>query len=190
MPKDDAPPANPPQKLIAVSLRRERGRAGLSLTEVARRADIGKSTLSQLESGTGNPSLETLWALCVALDIPFARLLDPPRPRVQVLRANEGPVVASQDADYRATLLAACPTGARRDVYRIAAEPGRRRISEPHMPGVIEHVVLSAGRALVGLADEPVELHPGDYIAYPADASHVFEALAPGTWATLVSEHL
>src|SRR5580693_4492905 len=77
-----------PLELIAASLRRERRRTGLSLTEVARRAGIAKSTLSQLESGTGNPSLETLWAICVALDAPFSRLLDPPRPRVQVIRAR------------------------------------------------------------------------------------------------------
>src|SRR5947207_1625108 len=59
-----------PLELIASSLRRERRRSGLSLTELARRAGIAKSTLSQLESGTGNPSLETLWAICVALDVP------------------------------------------------------------------------------------------------------------------------
>src|ERR1700683_1234530 len=150
-----------PLELIAASLRRERRRTGLSLTEVARRAGIAKSTLSQLESGTGNPSLETLWAICVALDAPFSRLLDPPRPRVLVIRADEGPTVAAAHASYQATLLAACPPGARRDVYRIAAEPGPPRVSEAHMPGVIEHVVLSSGRALVGVAGEAVELGPG-----------------------------
>ena len=178
-----------PLELIAASLRRERRRTGLSLTEVARRAGIAKSTLSQLESGTGNPSLETLWAICVALDAPFSRLLDPPRPRVQVIRADEGPTVSAAQADYQATLLAACPPGARRDVYRIAAEPGHARVSDPHMPGVMEYVVLSAGRALVGVAGEPVELGPGDYISYPGDIPHVFEALSPGTLAVLVSEH-
>jgi transcriptional regulator with XRE-family HTH domain len=178
-----------PLELIAAALRRERRRTGLSLTEVARRAGIAKSTLSQLESGTGNPSLETLWAICVALDAPFSRLLDPPRPRVQVIRADEGPTVSAAQADYQATLLAACPPGARRDVYRIAAEPGHARVSEAHMPGVMEHVVLSAGRALVGVAGEPVELGPGDYICYPGDLKHVFEALEPRTLAVLVSEH-
>jgi transcriptional regulator with XRE-family HTH domain len=184
------PPAGPPLELIAASLRRERRRTGLSLTEVARRAGIAKSTLSQLESGTGNPSLETLWAICIALDTPFARLLDPPRPRVRVLRADEGPTVSAAQADYQATVLAACPPGARRDLYRIAAEPGHPRVSEAHMPGVMEHVVLSAGRALVGVADEPVELGPGDYICYPGDIRHVFEALEPGTLAVLLSEHI
>ena len=62
-------PAAPPLEIIAVSLRRERERAGLTLTELAKRAGIAKSTLSQLESGTGNPSVETLWALGVALGV-------------------------------------------------------------------------------------------------------------------------
>jgi transcriptional regulator with XRE-family HTH domain len=174
--------AKAPLELIAASLRRERHRSGLSLTEVARRAGIAKSTLSQLESGTGNPSLETLWAICVALDAPFSRLLDPPQPQVLLIRADEGPTVAAAEADYQATLLAACPPGARRDVYRIRAEPGHARASEPHMPGVVEHVVIGAGRALVGVAGQPAELGPGD-------VPHVFEALEPGTQAVLVSEH-
>ena len=176
-------------EVIAASLRRERRRTGLSLTEVARRAGIAKSTLSQLESGVGNPSLETLWAICVALDAPFSRLLDPPRPHIQVIRADEGPTVAAAEADYQATLLAACPPGARRDVYRIQAEPGHARASEPHMPGVVEHVVIGSGRALVGVAGEPTELRPGDYIRYPGDVPHVFEALEPRTQAVLLSEH-
>src|ERR1700727_3719552 len=116
-----------PLEVIAASLRRERRRTGLSLTEVARRAGIAKSTLSQLESGTGNPSLETLWAICVALDVPFSRLLDPPRPRTQVIRAAEGPTVTAAQADYQATLLAAVSPAVRCDVYRIAAEPGHAR---------------------------------------------------------------
>ena len=107
-----------------------------------------------------------------------------------MIRADEGPTIASAEADYRATLLASCPPGARHDVYRIEAEPGQARASEPHMPGVVEHVVLSTGRALVGVTGEPAELGPGDYIRYPGDVAHVFEALEPGTLAVLLSEHV
>ncbi|MDU6439694.1 MAG: helix-turn-helix transcriptional regulator, partial [Pantoea sp.] len=72
-----------PITIIANGLVRERQRAGLSLAEVARRAGIAKSTLSQLEAGNGNPGIETLWALCVALNIPFARLMEPEEKRMQ-----------------------------------------------------------------------------------------------------------
>lgn len=47
-----------PISVIAKSTVRERLRTGLSLAEIARRAGIAKSTLSQLESGNGNPSLK------------------------------------------------------------------------------------------------------------------------------------
>lgn len=176
--------------LISASIRRERERAGLSMAELARRAGIAKSTLSQLESGAGNPSVETLWALGAALEVPFSRLVDPPRPHVRVIRAGEGPVTYAERADYAATLLASCPPGARRDIYRITAEPGEPRISDPHIPGSVEHLVLGAGRALVGPVEAPVELGPGDYVTYPGDALHVFEALAPGTAAVIVMEHV
>src|SRR5438046_1610973 len=79
---------------------------------------------------------------------------------------------------------------ARRAIYRIQAEPGDARASEPHMTGVVEHVVVGAGRALAGVAGEAAELRPGDYIRYPGDVPHVFEALEPGTLAVLLSEHI
>ncbi|KNB53298.1 helix-turn-helix domain-containing protein [Streptomyces caatingaensis] len=182
-------PNRAPLDRIAASLRRERERAGLSLTELARRAGIAKSTLSQLESGGGNPSVETLWALGVALDVPFSRLVDPPRPRVTVLRLGEGAAVPSERADYTATLLASCPPHARRDLYLLQVEPGSARESDPHMPGTTEHAVVAAGRALIGPLDAPVELGPGDYIAYPGDAPHTCRALEAGTVIVLAMEH-
>lgn len=176
--------------LIAASIRRERGRAGLSLTELARRAGIAKSTLSQLESGVGNPSVETLWALGSALGVPFSRLVDLPRPTVRVIRSGEGPAAYSERANYAATLLASCPPNARRDIYRIQVQPGEPRLSEPHMPGTAEHVVLSTGRALVGPAGQPADLSPGDYITYPGDAPHIFKALETDTTAVMIMEHI
>ncbi|WP_269802744.1 helix-turn-helix domain-containing protein [Actinocorallia populi] len=176
-------------KTIAAAIRRERERAGLTLTELARRAGLAKSTLSQLESGTGNPSVETIWALGMALGVPFSRLVEPARPRTHLIRAGEGPVTRSQEADYTATLLSSCPPATRRDLYRITAEPGSPRDSRPHQPGTVEHVILSTGRALAGPLDSPVELHPGDYLTYPGDTPHTFAALTPATTAVLAMEH-
>jgi transcriptional regulator with XRE-family HTH domain len=176
--------------VIAESLQRERKRVGISLAELARRAGIAKSTLSQLESGSGNPSVETLWALAVTLDVPFTRLVESPRPKVQIIRADEGMSFASEHSAYVAKVLSASPPNARRDIYLVNAQPGAPREADPHRPGVFEHVVLSAGRALVGTCEEPVELRPGDYIGYPGDVPHIFKALQPDTVAVLISEHI
>ncbi|AID27669.1 DNA-binding protein [Salmonella bongori serovar 48:z41:-- str. RKS3044] len=177
-----------PISVIARSLVRERRRTGLSLAEIARRAGIAKSTLSQLEAGNGNPSLETLWSLCVALDIPFARLLEPQEQKTQVIRRGEGMKVVAEQAHYQAILLAACPPGARRDIYLLLTQPGADRVSHPHPSGSVEHIIVTQGKALVGLTDAAEELAEGDYICYPGDQSHIFKALEPDTQAILVLE--
>jgi transcriptional regulator with XRE-family HTH domain len=179
----------PPLATIAAALRRERDRAGISLAELARRAGLAKSTLSQLEGGTGNPSIETLWSLGVALGVPFSRLVEPPVPAVRVVRAGEGPRLRADRAEFMATLLAAGSAHARRDLYVMELEPGQAREAEAHLSGSVEHVVIAAGRMKAGPADEPVELGPGDYAAFPGDVAHHYEALEPGTWAVLVMEH-
>ncbi|MDP1183762.1 transcriptional regulator, partial [Klebsiella pneumoniae] len=74
-------------------------------------------TLSQLEPGNGTPSLETLGSLCVALDIPVARLLEPQVNKKHVIRRGEGTKVVAEQANDQAILLAACQPGARRDIY-------------------------------------------------------------------------
>jgi transcriptional regulator with XRE-family HTH domain len=176
--------------LVSMSLRRERARAALSLTELARRAGIAKSTLSQLESGTGNPSLETLWALGTALGVPLSRLIDPPRSDIRVIRADEGVVMQAERDPYEAAMLASCPPGARRDIYRVSAAPGTAHRARAHTAGTVEHLVLGAGRVLAGPEGAAVELGPGDYLRYPGDVPHIFHALEPHTVGIIVMEHV
>jgi quercetin dioxygenase-like cupin family protein len=96
--------------------------------------------------------------------------------------------VAAELANYKAVLLATCPPGARRDIYLLMTQPGADRISQPHSPGAVEHIIITQGQALVGLVEEPFTLNAGDYISYPADQEHIFRALEADTQAVLVSE--
>ncbi|GAA3651042.1 helix-turn-helix domain-containing protein [Microbacterium marinilacus] len=173
---------------IARTLRREREAAGLSISELARRAGVSKATVSQLENGSGNPSVETLWAIGVALGVPFAVLVDQQAGAPTLIRVADLSGVPSAAAPYSATLLSASPPGARRDVYLIQAEPGEPRRSLPHHAGTTEHVILISGGARIGPDDATIELSPGDYLSYAGDVPHVFEALVPGTSAVMISE--
>jgi DNA-binding XRE family transcriptional regulator len=52
---------------IGRDLRRKRQKAGLTQTEVARRAEIRLETLSRLENGHGNPTLATVKRILLAI---------------------------------------------------------------------------------------------------------------------------
>ncbi|MEQ3549958.1 XRE family transcriptional regulator [Pseudonocardia nematodicida] len=179
----------PPLETIALAIRRERERLGISSAELARRAGIAKSTLSQLEAGTGNPSVETLWAIAVVADVPFSALVDPPASSIRVVRAHERPAVRSEDSPFTGALLSACPPGARRDVHVITSEPGEPRRADPHLPGTIEHLVVASGRWSAGPDGEEVDLDPGDYLTFPGDRPHAYRAHSPGATAVLVMEY-
>jgi transcriptional regulator with XRE-family HTH domain len=178
-----------PLEQIAAAVHRERERANLSLGEVARRAGIAKSTLHQLEAGTGNPSVETLWALAVALNVPFHRLMElgggPPR----VIRAGEGPSIPSEQGDYVGTLLSSCPPGARRDIYLITIGAGVVRRADAHIPGSVEHVLVMSGTLRCGPVGQTVDLAPRDFATFPGDVPHLYEAVDEDTALTLVMEH-
>lgn len=179
-----------PLQEIAAGVRAERQRAGVSLSELARRAGISKLTLSQVEAGTGNPSVETLWAIATALGIPFSRLVAidehaPPR----LVRAAERAPIGATDSEFAAALLAAGRRDERRDLYVVVLDDARPRDAEPHPRGSVEHVVVGAGRVRVGPADRLTDLEVGDYLSFPGDVPHRYEALEAGSWFVLVMQH-
>ena len=79
---------------IARNLRRLRTEQNLSISGLADRAGVSKSTLSNLERGIGNPSIDTLWAVARVLGVPFATLFEEDDPTaVDVLRFEDAPEV-------------------------------------------------------------------------------------------------
>ncbi len=175
---------------VASSVRDHRIRDGRSLAELAAAAGIGKSTLHAIEAGDANPSIETIWALAQALDVPFGELLDPPGPAVRVVRAGEGPrVEAAEGAGMVAHLIATTARGARTEWYVLDLDAGPSRNATGHSPGVVEHVYLVAGRLRVGPEDDAIELGPGDLATFPADVHHRYDALQEGTRALLLLEY-
>lgn len=153
-----------------VKLRREQ--RGLSLTELARRADLGKGTLSHLESGKGNPTLDTLDALARALGIPLSDLLTPQRDAdVAVVRAEPAP-----DDEFSRQFLARLGGGHSLELWRLHMPPGEVFDGVPHAPGTIEHILLIAGSLEAGPTDAPVALQPGDLVAFGGHVPHRYVA--------------
>jgi transcriptional regulator with XRE-family HTH domain len=171
---------------VAANLRRLRAERGMSTVALARQSGVARATLAQLEAGRGNPTLETLYALANALGVGLAELIAATRgPAVEVVRAAEGPQVSG--VAVRARLVARASPRGPLELYALALRAGRRQLSQPHPAGVVEHVLVHTGRALVGPESAPVELGPGDYARYRADVPHVYEAVEP-VGATLLIE--
>jgi transcriptional regulator with XRE-family HTH domain len=179
-----------PVGAVAENLRRLRAEAGRSLGDIARAAGVSKSTLSALESGNGNPGIETLWAVAVALGVPFGQLVAEAPAAVRVIRAGEGARLDSEsDASFGVRLLASTTQKSARDIYVLEAEPGHTRTAAAHMPGTVEHAICTAGRMRLGPTGREVDIARGDCAVFPGDVPHSYRALAKGTRLVLVLEY-
>ncbi len=147
--------------------------AGLSLSELARRAGLGKGTLSELEAGRRNPTLETLYALTAPLGVGLATLID-------LGRTNARPRGTVSGDGVRAVLLdviGAAGEPAMTEVYRLVIEPGAVRLSPAHGPGVREQLTGVAGEALVGRVGDEQAVPAGRTVSWISDVRHSFAAI-------------
>ncbi|GAA0400145.1 XRE family transcriptional regulator [Microbispora corallina] len=158
---------------IGSRLRRLREARGISLSALARSAGIGKATLSGLELGTRNPTLETLYSVAGALGVPLTALvLEPGAPPAEAVRVPGAAVTA--------TLLEVFeePT-ATFELLRMHVRPGVVQHSPPHAPGVTEHVTVYAGVLRAGPVDAPLVAGPGEHISWQADVPHIYSTVGP-----------
>ncbi|MBH1938774.1 helix-turn-helix domain-containing protein [Streptomyces sp. AV19] len=157
-------------------LRELRSGRGLSLSELARRSGIGKGTLSELESGRRNPTLETLYALTTALSAPLSALLSPAGGRETVSGGAVDAVLTDRHEDASAVT----------EVFRIRIRAGSAQESAAHAPGTREHIVVLGGTARVGEAASPLTVGPGGHGAWAADVPHLYAAPDGDVEAVLV----
>ncbi|MBG6180821.1 helix-turn-helix domain-containing protein [Arthrobacter sp. CAN_A1] len=164
-------------RLTAVGrrIRTLRSEQGMSLSMLAARAGIGKGTLSELETGQRNPTLETLYALAAPLRVPLAALL------------GEEPGAEASDDVVSARLMGVRhhDDGGITEVYWLTIAADGSRLSPPHGPGVIEHLLVVRGSATVGRVGEQHTIGAGASHAWVSDGEHSYTAAGEGAVAVL-----
>ncbi|KAK1184920.1 XRE family transcriptional regulator [Streptomyces sp. NBS 14/10] len=155
---------------VGAQIRRRREQRGVSGSELARRAGLSKATLSQLEAGKGNPTIETLDALAIALRIPLTDLL--------TRDTDPGPVfVAGTDLaehDVGRELLRRISSGHSLEIWRLRMPAHTELAGVPHATGTVEHLLVATGRLTAGPTDSPRLLGSGDLLAFAGDAPHIY----------------
>jgi len=84
----------PPHELLAANLIFERARARFSQAALAEASGLTRQTISEIERGVANPTLDVMWRITTALGIPIARLF---------IEVNYGPVDDDELERRRAT---------------------------------------------------------------------------------------
>lgn len=154
--------------LVGRQVRLRREQRGLSAAELARRAELSKATLSALEGGTGNPTIDTLDALAVALAIPLTDLLVAEEDEEPILvRATPG----STDEIHRELLTRVRGPHAM-ESWRLRMPAHSAFDGIPHAAGTVEQLFVAKGEVTAGPSGNVSTLRAGDLLSFPADLPH------------------
>lgn len=164
-----------PQDVLAANLRRLRIARRLSLSELARATGMSKATLSSVESGRSNPTIETLAALGSALRVSLGELLEePPLGEMRIVRrGGQETLDRFEEAGIELT-------------ERVWG-PRQRDESEPGPAGARAGVYIVDGRLIAGPVERVTELTVGDYASFPIDMPYVYETERTGARALILT---
>ncbi|RQO46080.1 DNA-binding protein [Rhodococcus sp. KBW08] len=165
-------------QLVARNVRRYRQERALSLGDLARRAGLSKQTVSKIEQGTGNPTVDTLTQLGAAMNISPRRLLTEWGSPVLVNRHSDTVGWESEKHWSTRTLDEVFGSGSvRTSLLRLKRET-EFTVREPQSQGTLHHMYAIEGLVSVGPVEDPVEIGVGDFVRFPGDVVHQYFALS------------
>ena len=160
------------------SLRLERD---LQQRQLAEKAELTPSMVSQIESGRLTPSLHTLGRIAAVLGVPIATLFDgQPAGRIHVSRKTEYPVVSFDGTSERWSVLGAgLFEGKIRAVISTLGARGKGVTTESVVikPGQMKLFYVLDGAVALQYNGEHHTLHTGDSALLDGGAPHGWENL-------------
>lgn len=158
------------------NVKTERRRQGLSLQQLSQRSGVSFGTISELERGLGNPSLQSLHRLAQALGTPLVKLLTIPDRDSMVVRAGEGALLpVPEDALPAQRVRRELLTPRMQTTLQLIRSTLPRGFSNEGQPfrhlGT-ESVLVERGVLIVVHGERRVTLAEGDTISYGCSTPH------------------
>jgi transcriptional regulator with XRE-family HTH domain len=144
----------------------------LTQETLAKAADVPRSTIANLESGDGNPSLAVLVKVARALQTSLDELTASPRAKVRRWASKD---LASRSRGRGVTTRDLVPEPVPEEVMELMEfAPDAVMAGTPHLPGTREFFSCLEGRVTIFVAGEKFELDAGDVLGFPGNVPHSY----------------
>jgi transcriptional regulator with XRE-family HTH domain len=161
-------------RIVGHNLRRLRVRRGLSLERLSRVSGVSRAMLGQVELGQSTPTINVLWKIVRALNVPFSTVMTDGGAAPAVMRAKGARTLASHDGAFVSRAL--FPLDGPREVefYELRLAPRAVERADPHPPGTKENLVVVEGSLGMVVGGVSHDLDAGDAILFEADVPHEY----------------
>ena len=187
-PKPKKPaPTEPPEPstdlapVVGKNLKRLRTERGLSLERLAQSSGVSRAMLGQVELGQSAPTINVLWKMARALDVPFSALIASNQTSgAKVMRSDAAKRLMSSDGSFQSRALFPYDEPRRVEFYELKLSAKGVEKADAHAPGTTENLVVARGSVEILMGTEVHKLEAGDAILFEADKPHVYRNAGAG----------
>jgi len=159
-------------EIIAANLKRIRGERNLSLGQLAEMAGVSKVMLAQLEKGTSNPTINTVWKITGALQLPYTSLLE--LPEAKAIHVRKADIHALEEDKYHIFSYYARNGDREFELYQIEMDPGCVHESVGHSTNSSEYIMVVDGQMILEVNGGAYTLEADDGLCFEAAAPHIY----------------
>jgi transcriptional regulator with XRE-family HTH domain len=161
--------------IVGQNMKRLRSRRGHSLEALAKLSGVSRAMLGQIETGRSVPTINVVWKIACAFDVPFSTLIATPNAeQIRVIPAKEAKVLTSASGDFSSRALFPFDGERRTEFYELHLKGRGCEDAEPHASGTTENLVVVQGVLEIDVAGQQKRLEPGDAILFAADQPHSY----------------
>jgi XRE family transcriptional regulator, regulator of sulfur utilization len=143
---------------------------GLTAEQLAAKAGLTRATVTKIEGGDCNPTLDTIESISRVFHLNSSELIR----LSEVAQCEQGAVKAFREKGIEGSHIWFPDF----EIYRIQAERGVRKIAEPkHHDNTAEVCLVLSGRIKMAVAGQIHELGPGMAMRFKAMQEHRFDII-------------
>ncbi|MEZ4744010.1 MAG: XRE family transcriptional regulator [Bdellovibrionota bacterium] len=146
----------------------------LTQAALAKLAGITRASVTLIESGNSNPTLEILLKLSLALQTSIDELTNTPIAECTLIPSRAVPIDSRSKNGI--TLRKLLPDKIRAtEIDEITLDTGSALKGSPHIEGTKEYFICIDGKIRIGVLGELHHLSKGDVLSFPGDKPHSYK---------------
>ncbi|MBT2385318.1 XRE family transcriptional regulator [Streptomyces sp. ISL-11] len=165
---------------LARNLKRWRGERNFTLDALAARSGVSRGMIIQIEQARTNPSVGTTVKLADALGVSITTLLDQDQgARVRLVPRDQAVRMWATEAGSHTTLLVGAEGRGPLELWDWLLAPGDSKDSDPHPPGTVEMLRVTAGELTLVVDGEELTLPAGTSATFDGGVAHTYRNSGP-----------
>ncbi len=161
-------------KVIAYNLKELRTSRNFTLGELSRISGISKTMLSDIEKGSSNPTINTIWKLANGLNVPYTRLMEDVETESEIVKSVDAIMQTGESKQFRVYCYFPSTPNRNFELFYCELDARSSNASIGHSDGAREYIYVMDGELVLHIDTRSYTIGNGDAITFDSSIGHTY----------------